>query len=340
MKSNILECIKTACQWTIAQAYKKTTHYDKDTLDRIFLTAPRMYKPSVEDRLLLKWQNVFTIEKFDYFPIDLEDAILATVVREESEVRGFNFGRIQSMTDSKGFGIGHTAKVNGSWFKNACDWGRAMYPFDTLSGLDEDDFKANIHYTENTEGFLLRKEMNVHHLAWLDRYVGQQRGGSHHAAMLIHQINNQNREYTRDITLTSFSLNTNPLQALSEHYYMFVTSEEGYCSVYSNSESQVRHIFREYVCEKIYTILEVDCCKKPVEFIFIKKTDLKINRKVFDIWYKKQIKRGVIIDLLSLLSDAYTYCNEPYLHECKSITLGDYFRTNDLLVKEQMSTSK
>lgn len=175
-----MQC-KTNEPWTqrlIYALYEKTRLAQSNRLNTIFLTAPAFYKPGVDRDLLLNWPKELAITDERNFPKNLNTALVSCISSGVEDIPNFDFSKIQSFSHSKGFGKSWCPHINGSWFKDAAAWGRAMYPSDNLSGLDEKDWYDNIYHIEQ-EGFSANRPLNVEYYAWLDRYLCVQTGVVH-----------------------------------------------------------------------------------------------------------------------------------------------------------------
>jgi hypothetical protein len=321
----------------VRRLYKKTKYAQKDSLQKIFFGKPQFFKPSADANLLIKWQEIFHESQIKHtVPAYVQQALIRTITQEIKTDPMFDFGSIGSLARSAGFGQKWHATINGSWFESLADWGQGMYPGKNLSGIDGEDFKNNITHVEKKEGFKVGRDINVDYYCWLNRYVGRQTGGSHHSAMISHQIKQQKRRYTRKAKITSYSINTSALKKLTIDNYMFVTSSKSYSSDYGLSDTKTEYILSKYITNVIHCINISSCCPEPNVICFIPKSELKVDSLIFDNWYADQIKRGVIIDLIALLENTEKYCTLAYHHDLDSIYLGDPFRENDKKVKISM----
>lgn len=313
--------------------YRKTLYSQEDSLFSLHLTKPLFYKPSVDANLLLNWAYELHNRLDTHFPADVGEALKSCVINETTEIANFDFSKIQSLSASKGFGENFFSKINGSWFTDAASWGAAMYPSDNLSGLDDQDWDVNIRYIENREGFPKRAPIAVYYYDWLDRYEGIQSGGSHHTAMVLHQMKDQRRQYTRDARLTKYSINTSSIEELCESYYMFVTSEKMYAPRISNDVSSFDSAIKEYIASDFYT-MPIRRSVNNAIVCFVPRWSLKVDDRIFKHWYESQQEIGTIISFVDLLKNTLRYCQTPYLHELHSCYLGDPTRSNDRLVKD------
>lgn len=312
--------------------YEKTIYAQEDSLFSLHLTRPLFYKLSADGNLLLDWAHELHNGFDTNFPVDLAEALRNCVVIEKVEIANFDFSKIESLSSSKGFGENFHPKINGSWFKDAASWGRAMYPADNLSGLDDHDWNVNIGYIENREGFPKNRPISVFYYAWLDRYEGYQSGGSHHTAMILHQMEDQSRPYTRDARLTKYSINVSSIEKFCDHYYMFVTSEKMYAPRISNNDVSFLVAMKKYLASDFYTTSIRRSVNNAI-ICFIPYNALKVERSVFEQWCASQQQRRSIVPFIDLLKNTLKYCDTPYLHELQSCYLGDPFRHNDKAVK-------
>lgn len=320
--------------------YNRTPYLQSDNLNTLQLTPPKFYKPSVDAGLLFDWQYELHRSYPPYLPNDLAEALKNLVITEKHEIPDFDFSNIRSLSHSKSFGPSlYAARINGSWFADAASWGQAMYPSDNLSGLDDSDWEQNIWYIENREGFSKSRPITVNYFEWLNRYVGIQSGGSHHTAMVLHQIKNQKRSYKRHAVVTKYSINSEGLANLLDNYCMFVTSGKLHAPKLSDSDDvAIDQAVSEYISSNVYT-LAIHRSVNDAVMCFIPYKDLKIGNYVFLQWYKNQIARKTIIPLLDLVDNTLEYCTTPYMHEIHSCHLGDPTRTNDKIAKSISTVS-
>ncbi|WP_051685992.1 DUF6685 family protein [Rheinheimera texasensis] len=332
-----IEAGKNKIKWhhkIIRWLYNRTPYLQSDNLNTLQLTPPKFYKPSVDAGLLFDWHYELHRSYPPYLPNDLAEALKKLVVTEKYEIPNFDFSNISSLSHSKSFGPSlYPARINGSWFADAASWGQAMYPSDNLSGLDDSDWEQNIWYIENREGFSKSRPITINYFEWLNRFVGVQSGGSHHAAMVLHQIKNQKRSYTRHAVVTKYSLNSEELANLLDNYCMFATAGKLHAPKLSDSDDvTIDQAVCEYISFNVYT-LAIHRSVNGAVMCFIPYKDLKIGNDVFQQWYKNQIARKTIIPLLDLVDNTLEYCTTPYIHEIHSCHLGDPRRTNDKIAK-------
>ncbi|MFC4654045.1 DUF6685 family protein [Rheinheimera marina] len=313
--------------------YNRTPYLQSDNLNTLQLTPPKFYKPSADAGLLFDWQHELHRSYPPYLPNDIAETLKTLVITEKYEVHDFDFSNIKSLSASKSFGPSlYSACINGSWFADAASWGQAMYPSDNLSGLDDTDWEHNIWYIENREGFSKNRPITVKYLEWINRYVGIQSGGSHHTAMVLHQIKNQKRSYKRHAVVTKYSLSSVDIANLLKNYCMFVTAEKLHAPKLSDSDVTIDQAVSEYISSNVYT-LAIHRSVNDAVMCFIPYKDLKIGNDLFQQWYKKQVVRKTVIPLLDLVNSTLEYCTTPYIHEIHRCHLGDPFRTNDKLAK-------
>ncbi|MFA0053673.1 hypothetical protein [Vibrio echinoideorum] len=306
-------------------------------LNQLELTKPKLYKPSADGERLLLWNKIFNPYfsniGFDEIKKQLSLVVQATTQSEDD----FDFGLIDSLNVSKSFGMGPYKIINGSWFRDVAQWGEGMYPYindnRSLSGLDEDDWKSNLAHIKQ-EGFN-SKELLIYYYDWLDRYEGLNTGGSHHAAMLIHQIRNQKFSYTRNACVTRWSIDVAPIARLLENgYYAFVTGGKSYFAPYGSCSYQVDTLIRDLISKDVFELTMGSCSPNHSKIIIFHKSDLIVSHSAFTTWYERQVKLKKIIPLLNLLECSKDYCTTPYLHELDAIYLGDPYRTADLELRK------
>ena len=321
----------------INHLYRSTSFYSRDVLDKIHLIQPTFYSPSADASYLLNWERILSqfVER-NIMPSEIRNALSNIVKLEKYEDLNFEFKKIESLTHSKSFGRDYHATINGSWFRNVADWGKAMYPnFDDcnqLSGLDDEDFAYNINYIENREGFT-QGTIDVDYYEWIDRYIGIQSGSSHHSAMLIHQLTNQKRGYERKAKINKYSLDISQAEAICESCYLFIAANQAFTPLYSSSEGETEYILRKFVAKRVF-ISSIDASKVPSSLFIIQKSDLKVECDVFHDWLSECKNRGVIIDFVDMLKSPFKYCVEAYSHHLDSVYLGDPNRENDKTAKQ------
>ncbi|MCC3807680.1 hypothetical protein IB292_21915 [Vibrio parahaemolyticus] len=338
----ILEFFKKIWNKCIRYSFTQTEEWQLSLLNQINLETPKFYAPSADGELLVHWELIF-----QSVPSLYRDYFNQLIVERTETVEHFDFGLIDSLCASKSFGRTHWNCINGSWFHSVSAWGAGMYPThdgldidmycnQSLAGLDQSDWVENISHIKR-EGF--RKDgIIVHHYDWLGRYECINSGGSHHAAMLIHQIRTQKLSYTRKAIVTYYSLNLEPLyQFLECGYLAFVTTPKCYFAPYGDDSLLLRHVLNGYFCQNVYDVGLRGCTPNGATIVIMNKSDLKISLNVFEKWYNRQIKIGKIIPLIDLLSNTLKYCVTPYNHKLDSIYLGDPLRRSDIKLREIIS---
>lgn len=311
--------------------YRDSELWHKDILDSIHLNSPKLYRPSADGQKLILW-NKMCENKQAHCPSDLSAALLKTVVTNEFSISDFDISKLQSLTHSKGFGEHHFPKINGSWFADLASWGKGMYPDKQLSGLDDFDWKNNIQHVER-EAFGRSQPVRVNYYAWINRYVGHQSGGSHHTAMLIHQMVAQERIYKREAKVRNYSLDLIPLSSLKEHYSMFVANRDAYCSKLESKRQDLFTILRQVVASEVY-VLPISGDNHENLAFFIPYSALAVSKTAFDTWYCSNAERLKIIPLIHFMSNTLKYCTSPYSHELEQIYLGDPRRDSDIYAKK------
>ena len=313
--------------------YQLTPFSKVDNLFTLHLRRPKFYKPSADGKLLLNWDYEFRSGFAPYFPEEISDALINCVTTNSYEVSNFDFANIKSLSASKSFGGSWYPKINGSWFSDAASWGEAMYPSGNLSGLDDDDWEKNISYIEKVEGFPISRPISVYYFSWLGRYQASQTGGSHHTAMVLHQIKNQKRHYTRHAKVKEYSLDITAIEELSDDYLMFVTASKVNAGKISTRPVSIEQAIKEYISPKVYTFqLQKSVNKATVCIIPLK--EIKIEKDDFFPWYNYQVSNGNIVPFIDLLKNTLKYCNTPYIHEVDSCYLGDPVRESDYQLRK------
>ena len=170
-----------------------------------------------------------------------------------------------------------------------------------------EDFKKNIYYTEKREGFSDKRSVRVEHIDWLKRNVGFQTGGSHHIAMIIHQINNQNQEYRREVSLTRVSINQKALGEFTDKYTAILTTSKVTGKSDYEMKYAIQEIFsREYAtCLPLYQIYE----QAWLHLIVIEKEKLD-NEQQETLSYLLECSKqqGLHIDLDIAMKDTLSLC--------------------------------
>lgn len=311
--------------------YDKTLYAQADKLSALQLSPPQFYKPSADGSLLLNWACIFSGSFAANAPQEISQVLRACVTQHEETIDNFDFSHIQSLSNSKGFGSNWLAKINGSWFNDAATWGAAMYPDSNLSGLDDQDWAANIRHIER-EGFPQSRPITVHYYAWLDRYKAVQPGGSHHCAMVLHQMKEQKRAYTRQATLTRYAINTTTIEQLSRRYCLFVTANTVTDLTLSHNTIDLLTAIYKHISPKACTIPIAPSVNNAV-IGCIPYDSLSIDHSIFQRWYAIHVKRGSIVPLVTLLNNTLASCTTPYVHALDSCYLGDPYRKNDIRAK-------
>ncbi|CAH7369235.1 conserved hypothetical protein [Vibrio crassostreae] len=331
--------IKSIRSLVVEMAREVMTRSDEwklSLLNQFELTKPKLYVPSADGDLLLNWRTILDPYWYNRDFVEVNEFLAQVVQQHREEDDEFDFGLIDSLAASKSFGRGFTSQINGSWFRNVSDWGAGMFPshegvFDCrsgLSGLDEIDWEENLEHIRR-EGFN-RERILVYYYDWLKRYECCNSGGSHHAAMLIHQIKTQNYSHTRKAEVVRCSLDTAPIKRMLEKGYVaFVTGEETFFAPDGSWSLAVGYGIQRHISDEVYEIPMGTCSPNQAKIIIFNKSNLHVPEGVFYTWYERQVKMGRIIPLLDLLENTISYCKTPYLHELDSIYLGDPLRRSD-----------
>lgn len=143
----------------------------------------------------------------------------------------------------------------------------------------------------------------------------------------------QKREYRRHAEVTKFSIDTSPLEKLADEYYMFVTANKVYAQEQTPKDLDLSRVVSKYVANKSYYRFIKNCVNQAV-ICFLPRQELKVEYDIFQDWYEKQINRGTVIPLITMLNQTLSFCTTPYLHEVKRVYLGDPLRTNDKAVRK------
>lgn len=304
----------------ISRQYRNCTEHQLDRLNCINLVKPEFFIPTADASHLVDWGKIFAEYWVRELPLDLSQPLLNLIDKQIEKIPNFDFRMIQSLTNSKGFGS-YSYTINGSWFRDIGSWGRAMYPSDTMGGMHDLDWKRNIKHVER-EAFRLESPIYVEHLDWLDRYVAFQAGGSHHAALVVHQMKVQNREYIREADCLRLKIKLKMMENVEKNYYSFITHKKLFSPRFCNGAIEGEHIFRHEAFDSVHS-LPMSGSPHNLVILFLKKHSLKIDKQTFDEWYKTRVNAGLIIPLVDMLSNTLKYCSTPYSHLVHDIWLGD-----------------
>ncbi len=339
--------------------YRQSLEWQQLQVDLIQLCSPLFYKPSADGNLLVHWERVFANyqttllhERCPNPKTEYLSETLNSLVKEKSWLEDkFDFGRIDSLALSKSFGRNMHNEINGSWFENVSEWARGMYP--THEGLDnkpygherlacisKKDWDNNLKHIHD-EGFHYNRHIRIFQYEWLDRIECANTGGSHHAAMVIHQIREQGYQYYRQAEVTSLSIDTAPLTKLiDEGYVAFVTGPTSVFPPISYDSESTEYVLGQKIASHIFTRSLGACSPNGATLFIIHKDDLLVPLQVFEKWYEVQISTGRAVPLMDLLNNTLKYCTTPYLHEVDRIYLGDPFRRSDELLRVLVEKEK
>ncbi len=331
--------------------FKQTPEWQQLQLNLIQLSTPQIYKPSADGNHLVHWERIFDHHSFHYGAScyrstnprlsSLSHTLGSLVTEEQWMEDSFDFGRIDSLAASKSFARNLNGRqINASWFPNVEAWGRGMYP--THDGLDsrpydhlrlaqltKEDWDNNLAHIHR-EGFCRHNDIRVSQYLWLDRIECANSGGSHHAAMLIHQMKEQGYQYLRRAELTCYGIDTVPLSKLLEDGYVaFVTASTATCPDISIEPEATELILRQRLVSDVFVRSMGACSPNDAAIYIFHKNDLKVPNSIFESWYSAQERTGRLIPLLSLLNDTLKYCTTPFIHELDRIYLADPFRRSD-----------
>lgn len=326
----VYKVVLKTVDFIIKIAYRCTLSYQRDQLNLIRLEKPRIYKPTADIQTILQWERVFVSHDLDRVEESLKIILINLIVMKKHRELDFDFSRIQSLSASKSFGCGYENQINGSWFEDIASWGKGMFPNERLSALDESDWLDNIWHIEH-EGFHKGNIIHIYYYEWLDRYLGSNSGGSHHAALIAHQIRNQGRAYSREAEITTYGIDISLIDDL-EPYYCFITGRKSISSNIGEYNYDLDYILKSFATNTVYTF-EMNATENNCSLFIVPKIELKIPQELFESWLSSRSKLNEVIILKDILREHRKYCTTPYLHELRSIYLGDPSRHNDVLKK-------
>lgn len=320
--------------WTafITKQYQRTSDYQLDMLNCINLERPQFYMPTADASHLVDWNRIFADHVLRGLPHDLLEPLSLIVEEEIESIQHFDLKKIQSLTASKSFGSGD-CKINGSWFQDVCSWGGGMYPSDNFGAMHETDWERNIRHLER-DAFSRESPIYVEHLTWLNRYVASQAGGSHHTALVIHQMTTQNRQYYREAKCSNLRINMKYMEQISKNYYSFITHKKLFSSKLYNSTIETSYIFKSETFNDVYS-LDMRGSVHNAIIVFLPKREIKINKDIFEQWLNARVKAGLIIPLTDMLANTLKYCSTPYTHFVRDICLGDPMRRYETQARTQ-----
>lgn len=312
--------------------HQQTEQWQLDQLHQIHLNDIELYTPTADGNTIIKWNESFALYNVADHQKEVKYALINSVSKDTRLTDNFDFSKIQSLTNSKGFGRRYS--INGSWFKDIAEWGKAMYSGKDLSSLDERDWANNIAHIEQ-EGFTKSHPLNISYYAWYGRFECENSGGSHHAAAVSSQIRYQQFQYHRQAEVTAHTTNPEYIQELEQQgFYLFLIAGFGYAHKISHEKIKSDQIIGDHITERFYTIPLNGSTPNNTQIMIIRKEDLKIKARTFEKWYHTQLKMGKLVRLQEVMEDTSKYCTIPYLHEFNYLKLGDPSNTNDLKVKE------
>lgn len=306
--------IKELLNWCILKLYQTTEYYIIDKLNNFNFEKIELYKPSVDSYTFIRWDFNFDENKIRDFPVNLKKILGEIVITEKSIDYVFDFNQIQSLTSSKSF-VESFERKKSSHHTDLYTWGKSMYPSDNMKAITWDDWLKNINHIEN-EGFSPTEAIRVNYYEWLDRYLGLNNGGSHHAALVVYQSIRDNFKYTREVELKKISFNKERIQKLDDEYLSFIIINDD--SNESVSESLIfTNYIRSTISEKISIFIPLHYYLN-LKIIFIPKKSLKIDFNIFNDWLIQAHKNKKIINFISYLKDPHKYHIKTYIHEPRS----------------------
>lgn len=308
--------IKELLNWCILKLYQTTEYYIIDKLNNFNLEKIELYKPSVDSYTFIRWDFNFDEDRIRDLPINLKRILDKIVITEESIDYVFDFNQIQSLTASKSF-VESFEKKKSSHHTDLYTWGKSMYPSDNMKAITKDDWLKNIKHIEN-EGFNPARPIRVNYYEWLDRYLGINEGGSHHAALIVYQSIRDGFEYTREVKLRKLSFNNNYIQKLDDEYLSFIIINDDSNERESVSKSiMFTNYIRRSISEKISILIPLHYYL-DLKIIFIPKKSLKIDFNIFNDWLTQAHKNKKIINFISYLKEPHKYQVKTYTGEPRS----------------------
>ncbi|MFJ5453005.1 DUF6685 family protein [Pectobacterium jejuense] len=288
----------------------------------LYLDDIRLYQPTADAATILQLESVFMGSTMKYLSTDLRNLLEKMVIRNEIGVPDFDFKKVESLTASKGFGLGFIPRINGSWFKNIHDWGRGMYPGENLRSETLEDWNDNVWHIEH-EGFTRRWPVRVTYYGWYKRYVASNSGGSHHAAKVVYQANRDNLTYNRESLVEYLSINIDSVQELECHYFSFIfLARKPYGNnQVMNAETEFRLLLSNLLSNEV-EYLSTNCYRDNITLAFISKEKLDGRKTEFEMWMTTAVLAGKIIPLVEYLKHPETFHTKPYIHEIRDIYIG------------------
>ena len=199
--------------------------------DELTLSPVKLDKPTVDAQTFIELQRLIRTKNdwthgYGVNPAmePLKESFRNLVVQEEESIEAFDFSLLQSFSASKSF-MAWSEEHNASKYDNALEWGRNMWEGQNLAFSTEQDFQNNIAHLRG-EGIGRRNEITVHNYDWHKRYAWINSGGSHHAAALIRQLVDQDRQFSCRAKLTTYRVNPFALQKVRNDFHLVIASEE------------------------------------------------------------------------------------------------------------------
>ncbi|WP_050767660.1 DUF6685 family protein [Providencia rustigianii] len=302
--------------WCILKLYQTTEYHIIDKLNNFNLEKIELYKPAVDSYTFIRWDFNFDEYRIRKLPVDLKDILGKILITEESMDYVFDFNRIQSLTASKSF-VESFERKKSSHHTDLYTWGKSMYPSDNMKAVTKDDWLKNIKHIEN-QGFNPVRPIRVNYYEWLDRYLGLNDGGSHHAALVVYQSIRDSFEYTREVKLKKLSFNKDYIQKLDNEYLSFMIINDDSNESESVSESLIfTNYIRSTISEKISIFIPLHYYLN-LKIIFIPKKSLKIDFNIFNDWLIQTHNNKKIISFISYLKNPHKYHIKTYTHEPRS----------------------
>lgn len=311
----------------ICRLYSMTAHYKLMKATDLRLAVVELPVPTADAQTILRLDIVLLNKLIGIVNRDLADVMKKIIETKVEFVPDFEFKKIQSLTASKSFGS-EDKRVNGSWFSDISAWGKGMYPGDNLKDEKITDFRDNIRHIE-TEGFLDSETLQVSHYAWLDRYVCQNTGGSHHAAKIVYQSLRDGLSYKREAYVMHVKINKKNVHLLEGKYYAYIfkrknDDNEGFQAKHKEAFEEAINSYLKMKAE----IIDVHNYYPNIKMIFIPIKAVEDIKHSFDMWAESGVKSGRLIPLSEYLKSPNKYHTIPYSHGIKDIMLrnhNDYY---------------
>ena len=323
--NKLLMRIRTALMHQAEELVRRNFSFEMNEAALLFLDDVRLFCPTADADTMLRLDSVFTNYALESLSEDLQHILRKIVSSTKSVVPDFDFRKIDSLTASKGFGIGYNPHINGSWFRDLSAWGKGMFPGKNLPSESLNDWEANVRHIEK-EGFSPNRPINVLYYEWYNRYVVSNTGGSHHAAKVIFQARRDNITYNREAVVEHLSINSEAVRELETRYVTFIyrTRNEDGKGNRTEAASRFQLLLSELVSNHIDYLAPVHYSEN-IRLAFIPRSELKVDEVLLGKWIITAVEASKIISLTDYLNNPGRSHVKPYLHEVNHILLRSPF---------------